>query len=86
MQHTFGSHVLCALHIVHGLERLSLLPGKGLFVIIFSGPADTVEYDASTGRVSEEVYNEKDEHDEDSGSERGEEADDDTVNGGGRRV
>ena len=46
-QPTFGSHVFCALHVVHGLKRLSLLLSKGLFIIVFSGSADAIEYDAS---------------------------------------
>lgn len=81
VQPTFGSHILGTLHVVHRLEGLGLLPSKGLFIVIFSGPADAIEYDASAGRVSEEVYNEEYEDDENGGAEGGEEADDYTING-----
>lgn len=46
-EHTFGSHVFCALHFVHGLEGLCLFPGKGLFIVVFAGAADAIEEDAA---------------------------------------
>jgi len=82
--HTFGAQVVAALHLVHRLERVGLLPGKGLFVIVLAGTSNAVEEDATRCRVPEEVDDEEDERDEERGAKRRQEADDDAAQGRSR--
>lgn len=81
---TFGSEVLDPLHIVHGLEGLCLLPGKGLLVIVLARATDAVEEDAARVCVLEEVDEDKDGPYQEGGAEGGEQADHDAIQGVGR--
>lgn len=81
MQRTFGSEVLCALHIIHHLQRLGLLLGKCLLIIIFTRPSDPVEQDAARVCVFEEVDDHKDETYKHGRAEGRQQADKDAIEG-----
>lgn len=79
---SLGSQVFCALIFLHGLEGLCLLAGECLLVIVFAGAADAVKEDATATCVAEEVDDEEDDGDKEGGAKRGQETDNDAVEGG----
>lgn len=78
---TFGPEILGFLHIIHCLQCLSLLPRKGLFVIIFAGSPNPIEENATGTCVFEEVDEHEDEAYQHGGAKGGEQADKDAVEG-----
>lgn len=49
---TFCSKIFRTSHVIHGLERLRLLPGKRLLVVILAGPAEAIQQDAAGAGAS----------------------------------
>jgi hypothetical protein len=80
---TLRPEVLGPLQVVHLLQRLGLLAGEGLLVVILAGAADAVQQDAAAGGVAQEVDEQEDEGDEDGAAKGAEQADDDAID---RRV
>lgn len=76
---TFCPQVLCPLQLVHGLERLCLLLGKLLLVVIFTRARYAVEEDAARMRIPEVVNNGGEEEADAGGAQDGEDADHDAL-------
>lgn len=83
--HTFGAEIFRSLHVVHGVQGLSLLSGESLLIVELARAAEAVEKNPSRGCVLEEVDKNEDDAYQDGGTERRQQADYDAVEGVGRR-
>jgi len=81
-QRTFCSHIFHPLQVVHVLQRVGLLPGQGLLIIILTRSAYPIEEDLASTSVSEKVEDGEDQDNEGGRSKGGEHADEDSLAGG----
>lgn len=67
---TSRANVFRPLHLVHGLQGLRLFSEHRLLIIVLTRSPNPIEYYSTAGSVAEEVYECKENGDEDSGAKR----------------